>query len=85
MTVVVELEGNKKVRVYTKGASENIVDDCSNIIERNGEIKELDMDARQNLKETILKGMAVKSLRTIAIGYKDIFFEEFKAQLAILE
>jgi magnesium-transporting ATPase (P-type) len=29
MTVVVELEPEKKVRVFTKGASENIIDDCS--------------------------------------------------------
>jgi magnesium-transporting ATPase (P-type) len=31
MTVVVELEHQKKVRVYTKGASENIIDDCAYI------------------------------------------------------
>jgi magnesium-transporting ATPase (P-type) len=29
MTVVVELEAEKKVRVFTKGASENIIDDCA--------------------------------------------------------
>jgi magnesium-transporting ATPase (P-type) len=29
MTVVVELEPEKRVRVFTKGASENIIDDCS--------------------------------------------------------
>jgi magnesium-transporting ATPase (P-type) len=31
MTVVIELEHEKKVRVYTKGASENIIDDCAYI------------------------------------------------------
>ena len=29
MTVAVELEPKKRVRVFTKGASENIVDDCA--------------------------------------------------------
>jgi magnesium-transporting ATPase (P-type) len=29
MTVVVELEHEKRVRVFTKGASENIIDDCA--------------------------------------------------------
>lgn len=29
MTVVVEMEVDKRVRVYTKGASENIIDDCA--------------------------------------------------------
>ena len=32
MTVVVELEPERRVRVYTKGASENIIDDCSSIL-----------------------------------------------------
>lgn len=36
MTVVVELEKDKTVRVYTKGASENIVDDCINMIDKDG-------------------------------------------------
>lgn len=36
MTVVVELEAERRVRVYTKGASENIIDDCSHILERGG-------------------------------------------------
>jgi magnesium-transporting ATPase (P-type) len=31
MTVVVELEHEKRVRVFTKGASENIIDDCAYI------------------------------------------------------
>lgn len=33
MTVVVELEPEKTVRAYTKGASENIIDDCNYMIE----------------------------------------------------
>ena len=31
MTVVIELEHEKRVRVFTKGASENIIDDCAYI------------------------------------------------------
>ena len=31
MTVVIEIEPERKVRVFTKGASENIVDDCAYI------------------------------------------------------
>lgn len=34
MTVVVELEPERMVRVFTKGASENIVDDCINMIDK---------------------------------------------------
>jgi magnesium-transporting ATPase (P-type) len=34
MTVVVELEPEKLVRVFTKGASENLIDDCINMIDK---------------------------------------------------
>ncbi len=34
MTVVVEIEHDKKVRVFTKGASENIIDDCVAFIDK---------------------------------------------------
>lgn len=33
MTVVVEVEPEKRVRVYTKGASENLIDDCAYILD----------------------------------------------------
>lgn len=32
MTVIIELEKDKKVRVFTKGASENLIDDCITIL-----------------------------------------------------
>lgn len=35
MTVVIELEREKRVRVFTKGASENILDDCAAFIDKN--------------------------------------------------
>lgn len=35
MTVVLEIEPDKKVRVFTKGASENIIDDCTSVIDKN--------------------------------------------------
>jgi Ca2+ transporting ATPase len=36
MTVVVELEPNKKVRIFTKGASENMLSDCITMIDKHG-------------------------------------------------
>lgn len=58
MTVVIELEHDKKVRVFTKGASENIIDDCSTIIDKNQKESDLDLSKRESIKETILKPMA---------------------------
>jgi magnesium-transporting ATPase (P-type) len=47
MTVIVETEYEKSVRVYTKGASENIIEDCNSIIDQNnGEAKTLDQSGK---------------------------------------
>lgn len=35
MTVVVELDPGKTVRVFTKGASENLIDDCAALLDKN--------------------------------------------------
>lgn len=75
MTVVVELEHNKMVRIYTKGASENIIEDCDRVIEgANGEIKEFTDTMKAHVKETVIRNMAMNALRTIAMGYKDITY-----------
>lgn len=71
MTVVVELEPEKKVRVFTKGASENIIDDCAYIHDqRNIQLSSsmslstqalvttLDLNKRDTIKEQTLKHMA---------------------------
>lgn len=47
MTVVVELEREKTVRVYTKGAPESLIDDCINIIEKDGKLVDLDSNSRE--------------------------------------
>ena len=58
MTVVIELEPEKKVRVFTKGASENIIDDCSSMLDKQNQIVDLDISKREKLKESVLKQMA---------------------------
>ena len=37
MTVVIEIEHERKVRVFTKGASENIIDDCAYIFDQKSQ------------------------------------------------
>jgi magnesium-transporting ATPase (P-type) len=58
MTVVVELEPEKRVRVFTKGASETLIDDCSAMIDKGNQLVDLDLNKRELLKDTTLKGMA---------------------------
>jgi len=100
MTVVVELERDKRVRVFTKGASECIIDDCAFLLDPNvktqlsntgnssprapAPVINLDLNLREKLKRALIE-MAEKSLRTISIGYKDISFEEFKYAIGELE
>ena len=85
MTVAVEIEHDKTVRLYVKGASENIIDDCIMYL-NNKELLDLSQSSqKERLKETVLKQMAQGALRTIAMGYKDITYEEFRSIMKNLE
>lgn len=58
MTVIVELS-DTLVRVYTKGASENLIDDCASILDKNHtQVVDLDLNKRDQIKESVLKIMA---------------------------
>ena len=58
MTVVVETEYQKKVRIFTKGASENILEDCYQQINQDGQIKEFDLESKMKIKTEIIQKMA---------------------------
>ena len=75
MTVAVEIEPSKTVRVFTKGATETLLDDCISMIEKNSEIVDLDISKREKIKESILKQMTKSAFRTLALAYKDMPYE----------
>ena len=52
MTSVVE-SGNKKYTVYCKGASEIVLDQCTSIMDDEGNISYLTSDFRNQLKDRI--------------------------------
>jgi Ca2+ transporting ATPase len=58
MTVIVELEPEKRVRVFTKGASENLIDDCITMVDKDNKQTDLDLSKREKIKEDVLKKMA---------------------------
>ena len=70
MTVAIELDPGKKVRIFTKGASENIIDDCAYMHDakqsssngsqspKSSPVINLDLNKRDGIKEQILKHMA---------------------------
>jgi len=58
-------------RMFTKGASDVILDRCTHFLSTDGSVKELDM-ANYKLCQAALKDMANKGERTIAMGYRDL-------------
>lgn len=80
MSVVVEIESQKTVRVFTKGATENIIANCSTHISSNsGETQQFEAKDQEAIKENVVRVMAQQALRTIALAYKDISYEQFRA------
>eukprot|EP00002_Diphylleia_rotans_P038102 TRINITY_DN8611_c0_g1_i1.p1 TRINITY_DN8611_c0_g1~~TRINITY_DN8611_c0_g1_i1.p1 ORF type:complete len:705 (-),score=160.86 TRINITY_DN8611_c0_g1_i1:207-2321(-) len=66
---------NGKRRLYTKGASEMVLELCSTYVADNGKIRELNEELRQNITK-VIDSMANQALRTICIAYADITTEE---------
>lgn len=58
-------------RLYCKGASEIVVKLCSQIINENGEIEDLDDRKMDELKE-LIEQYASSGLRTLALAVKEI-------------
>lgn len=73
MSVVLKngVKGASSGVVYTKGASEVIVERCTSYVNKKGEIKPLDQTVRQSVLKTI-DIMAKNALRTVALAYKEL-------------
>jgi len=69
--VLLVRRNNEKVARHRKGDAEVILAMCSNYYVRNGEIRDVDEDARKQLKE-IIRRMAVKSLCCMAFACKEV-------------
>ena len=50
MTVIVELEYEKSYRVFTKGATELLVNDCESMDNKEGETIQLDLQKKEQIK-----------------------------------
>ena len=58
-------------RMYTKGASEIVLNRCVNLITSNGEIELISEEKRKEMEEYINK-LARNGLRTFALAFKDL-------------
>ncbi|KAI9244218.1 PMCA-type calcium-translocating P-type ATPase [Helicostylum pulchrum] len=89
MTTVIELnesnvvsENASQYRMYSKGAPENILQSCAYYLDASGHIKPLNGYVRVN-QEMLISSYASRSLRTLALAYRDvdaIAFQEFHAE-----
>jgi len=69
MSVLCREEGSQGNALYVKGAPESVLDRCSKILMRDGNVEELTEDARQIVQDA-MQSMARDALRTIALAVR---------------
>lgn len=57
-------------RMFTKGASEIILDKCSYIVKENGRVVPLTPADHREIISSVVQPMASRALRTIALAYR---------------
>jgi Ca2+-transporting ATPase len=66
------------VRVLVKGAAEIVLERCSHIVGKNGEIKALSHEEKEVINRDVIIANAEKEYRNISIAYKDIILDDFE-------
>lgn len=77
-TVILDEQG---VNIYVKGASEIVLDSCTQIQGFNGKLDKIDSGKRAEIEDAIAK-MANQALRTIIIAQKQVKNESSSTQLS---
>ncbi|KAJ2781332.1 plasma membrane calcium [Coemansia javaensis] len=79
MTTIVPIQGQPgRYRVHAKGASEIVLRACTQYVDKDGGVAELDDKVRAELLQRI-SAFANKALRTFALSYKEISDAELDA------
>jgi Ca2+-transporting ATPase len=83
MTTITETKENSAktpeqsdYRMHTKGASEIVLSSCTQFVDKDGKIKDLDQSATDNFNK-IISNYANQALRTIALAYRDLSNGDF--------
>ncbi|ULT98020.1 hypothetical protein L3Y34_005685 [Caenorhabditis briggsae] len=71
MMTVIEL-GEKKYRIYAKGASEIILTRCNYIFGKSGKIEPFGPKEAATMTKNVIEPMASDGLRTIGLAFKDL-------------
>ena len=74
-STAVVFNSNGTVRLYVKGATEVILDDCGYYTDENGDTKEMSGNMKVNL-EVKINSMATKALRTLMLAHIDFLSEK---------
>ncbi|GKV43755.1 hypothetical protein SLEP1_g51007 [Rubroshorea leprosula] len=78
--VLVERKEDNTIHVHWKGAAETILEMCSSYYDASGTKKYLTSEERMKFKK-IIQGMAMRSLRCIALAHKQIIEEAAEGDL----
>lgn len=71
MTTVYSI-GQNKYRIYSKGASEIMLELCNDMLDKDNEITVLSAERKEDIRNNIIEYYAKKALRTITLGYKEV-------------
>lgn len=58
-------------RLFTKGASEIVLNTCDYILGANGDVRSFTLDKKNQIIRNVIEKMAADGLRTIAVAYRD--------------
>ncbi|XP_018318670.1 plasma membrane calcium-transporting ATPase 4-like [Agrilus planipennis] len=71
MSTIIET-GPDRYRVYTKGASEIILERCGSIFDEKGRLKSLENKDHKFLLENVIEPMANDGLRILCVAYREL-------------
>lgn len=75
--------GRSTFRVYTKGAPEMVIGACSHYLDIDGKVKPLNSYIRVD-QEILVNSYAGRSLRALALAYRDVDTETFSGKLELM-
>ena len=82
---VISQENTEKVRVYIKGTTEVILENCTDWIFSEKILRKLTGDERVDIIDNVISDLNKKGLKTITLAFKDIPAEDFIAKQEIAE
>ncbi|KAL0075273.1 PMCA-type calcium-translocating P-type ATPase [Phycomyces blakesleeanus] len=84
MTTIMKIQENsatshnqKEYRMYTKGASEIVLESCTSFLTSDGHVKKLDKETNVKVGG-LISAYADKALRTIALAYRDLSSSKYE-------